>query len=215
MTCCLFWEKHGRANKERFFQICLGEESLWSMRSAKVFLERSKIGILFTISLTCYFPIMLLHFNKNWREKFVKRYRKDINSICTMFSEKHNKQTWRAKVCCKMQNVLLSDIRFSSFDTILLAMLFAMDWTRQVKSTGKSAVYVYVCERADGSSPVATERTSTVLSLMMGLKMCLVSAVPARFLLWHLRIRRSSCFCNSTRMSSRSKVYSSDTHTKS
>lgn len=60
------------------------------------------------------------------------------------------------------------------------------------------------------NQPVATERTSTVLSLMIGLKICLVSAVPARFLLWHLRIRRSSCFCSRTRMSSRRSVYSSE-----
>lgn len=58
--------------------------------------------------------------------------------------------------------------------------------------------------------PVATERTSTVLSLMMGLNMCLVSAVPARFLQWHLRIKRSSCFWRRTRMSSRRRVYSSE-----
>lgn len=55
-------------------------------------------------------------------------------------------------------------------------------------------------------APVATERTSTVLSLMIGLKMCLVSAVPARFLLWHFRISFSSCLCSSTKMSSSRSV---------
>lgn len=65
-------------------------------------------------------------------------------------------------------------------------------------------------QRLCANWPVATERTSTVLSLIMGLKICLVSAVPARFLLWHFRIRRSSCFCSRTRMSSRRSVYSSE-----
>lgn len=55
-------------------------------------------------------------------------------------------------------------------------------------------------------SPVATCRTSTVLSLMTGLKVCLLSAVEARILLWHLSTSLSSCFCNSTRMSSSSRV---------
>ncbi len=64
--------------------------------------------------------------------------------------------------------------------------------------------------KRDVNWPVATERTSTLLSLMMGLKMCLVSAVPARFLLWHFKIRRSSCFCSRTRMSSRRSVYNSE-----
>jgi hypothetical protein len=55
-------------------------------------------------------------------------------------------------------------------------------------------------------SPVATCRTSTVLSLMTGLKVCLLSAVDARILLWHLSTSLSSCFCSSTRMSSSSSV---------
>lgn len=44
---------------------------------------------------------------------------------------------------------------------------------------------------------------------MMGLKVCLLSAVDARILLWHFSTSLSSCFCSSTRMSSSSRVYRS------
>lgn len=58
-------------------------------------------------------------------------------------------------------------------------------------------------------SPVATCRTNTVFNLMTGLNVCLLSAVDARILLWHLSTSLSSCFCNNTRMSSSSNVYRS------
>lgn len=54
--------------------------------------------------------------------------------------------------------------------------------------------------------PVATERTSTALSLSTGLKVCLLSDEPAAVLLWHLSSSFSSCLCSSTRRSSSSSA---------
>lgn len=100
-------------------------------------------------------------------------------------------------------------------DGVIRQVLVVIIWFDPGSSSYCSAFIVSALQRRKTDErlgvnwPVATERTSTVLSLMMGLKICLVSAVPARFLLWHFRIRRSSCFCRRTRMSSKRSVYSS------
>ena len=59
-------------------------------------------------------------------------------------------------------------------------------------------------------APVATGLTRRLVSLMMGLWVTLMSSLPCVIVvLWHRSTSLSSCFCRSTRMSSRSNAWRS------
>lgn len=83
----------------------------------------------------------------------------------------------------------------------------ALGWGRAAEEHGEGDARGCTAQAGGpAGAPVATERTSTALSLSTGLKVCLLSAEPTAVLLWHLSSSFSSCFCSSTRRSSSSST---------